>query len=512
VPDLAALAGRVVCAGFPGNRIDDAVLAELRDLRPGALVLFGRNVSDRAGTRALVNAVRAAAGGDAPALVCVDQEGGRVARLRFGAELPAMLALGAANDPALAERSGAFIASELRAVGANVAFAPVLDLALEPRNAVIGTRSLGDDPARVGRLGAALVRGLQAGGAAATVKHFPGHGATHVDSHLALPELAQDGVTLRARDLAPFRAAFAGGARAVMSAHAVVRALDPARPATLSRAVLTGLLRDELRFGGACFTDCLRMEAIARDFGTTRGAVLALDAGADCVVVSADLALAREVRDAIAAAVRAGTLALERLEEAAARVAALARAFPPARERAAPFEDEALPREIARRAIVVLRGDPVLDPARPVTVVSFEGHEGDGASDAPGERPSLSLALRRRRLRSELLRVAASPDDAMRDMLVDVLAAQGPRNVVIVMRRAHLRPAQRLAIEAILTVAPGAVAVSALEPFDAPVAARARAVVATFGDDEPSVEALADVLAGREAACGTLPVAASALA
>jgi beta-N-acetylhexosaminidase len=513
VPDLARLAGLVLCTGFPGDEPSDAVLTRLRELQPGAFVLFGRNVSDVERTRNLVAAVRDAAAGDAPALACVDQEGGRVLRLRFGGEVPSMLALGATNDVVLAERAGARLASELRAIGANVDFAPVLDLALEPRGTAIGTRSLGDDPERVARLGAALVRGLQSGGVAAVAKHFPGHGATEADSHVALPIVAQDAATLRARDLAPFRAAFAAGVRAVMTAHVVVASIDPDRPATLSSAILTDLLRRELAFPGVCFTDCLQMDAIARGVGTIRGAVEALAAGADSLVISNDLTLATGVRDAIVAAVGSGALSRARLEEAAGRVARLRSALAlenAAATRAYPLGDE-LAHEIARRAVVVVRGEPELDVTRPVTVVSFEGAESDGIAATSGERPSLSLALRRRRLRSELLRVVPSPDDAMRDMLVDVLRTQGERNVVVVARRAHLRPAQRRAIDAILAVAPAAIVISALEPFDVPSFARARAVVCSFGDDESNIEALADVLTGRSALRGSLPVAPSAV-
>ncbi|MBD5657145.1 MAG: glycoside hydrolase family 3 protein, partial [Candidatus Eremiobacteraeota bacterium] len=173
VPELVRLAGSLICAGFPGSDVDDAVLAEIEALGPGGLLLFARNVSDVERTRTLVSAVVAAAGGEIPALVCVDQEGGRVARLRFGGELPSQLTLGAANEVVLAERAGARLADELRAVGATVDFAPVLDLALAPQGTVVGTRSLGDFPARVARRGAAVVGGRQTAGVAATVKHFP---------------------------------------------------------------------------------------------------------------------------------------------------------------------------------------------------------------------------------------------------------------------------------------------------------------------------------------------------
>jgi len=507
------LAGRAIVAGFSGDAASPETLAGLRDLRPGGIVLFDRNVSSLAATRALVAAASAAAGGPFPALVCVDQEGGRVARLRFRAlGVPAMLALGAADDVALAERAGAALADDLRAVGANVDFAPVLDLALEPRSTVIGTRSFGDDPARAARLGAALVRGLQSRGVAATAKHFPGHGATALDSHRELPVVPASEAELRGRELLPFAAALAAGVRAVMTAHVLVPELDAQHPATLSPRILSGLLRKELGFDGVIFTDCLQMEAIASGIGTVAGGVAALAAGADALLVSHDLTLALALRDALVAAVDAGELPLERLADAVRRIDALRAElalFPAKSEALAGDPDAGVSLEIATRAIALIRGRPHLDRARPVTVVSFEGEVRDGVARTGGERPSLSLALRQRNYRSELMRVALEPQDSEIAMLVDVLHAQGSRALVVIARRAHLHAAQRRAIGALLAVAPEAIVVSALEPFDILAFEDATTVLCSFGDGEVNVEALAAVLAGAAAAAGTLPVAIS---
>jgi len=515
------LAGRVIVAGFPGDAASPETLAGLRDLGPGGIVLFERNVSSLAATRALVAAASAAAGGPFPALVCVDQEGGRVARLRFRSfGVPAMLALGAADDVALAERAGAALADDLRAVGVNVDFAPVLDLALEPRSTVIGTRSLGDDAARTARLGAAVVRGLQSRGVAATAKHFPGHGATARDSHREVPVVAATEAELRGRELLPFAAALAAGVRAVMTAHVLVPELDARHPATLSPRILSGLLRGELGFDGVIFTDCLQMEAIANGIGTVAGGVAALAAGADALLVSHDLALARALRDAIAAAVDSGELPLERLADAVRRIDALRAELALFPAESEPLDsdvggdvnghadrDAGVSLEIATRAIALIRGRPHLDRARPVTVVSFEGEVRDGVARTDGERPSLSLALRQRNYRSESMRVPLEPQDSEIAMLVDVLRAQGPRALVVIARRAHLHAAQRRAIGAVLAAAPEAIVVSALEPFDILAFEDATTVLCTFGDGEANVEALAAVLAGAAPAAGSLPVA-----
>ncbi len=479
-------------------------MAELAELAPAGVVLFSRNVGSPEETRALVTAVRAASGSHT--FVALDQEGGRVARLQRGfTPIPSMMAVGACNDPVLAERVGAALAVDLARAGADVDFAPVLDLALEPANTVIGTRAFGDDPLRASVLGAALVRGLQNGGAAATLKHFPGHGATTLDSHRALPHLDADAATLRARELVPFGAGIAAGAKAVMSAHVVVEGLDPEAPATLSQLVLNGVLRDELGFRGVCFTDAIEMKAIAASVGSARAAVLAVLAGADCVLASEGLEVARAVRGALLAAAESGELPFARLREAATRVARLRDGLPRMTALAEPAAHDDIGMQIARRAITALHGETRLDPARPVSIVSFEGEHFDGAADAGGERVSLNLALRRRRLRSESLRVPLDPEPEMVTHLLELLRAQN-HQLVLTMRRAHLHPGQRWAVEALIGAVPEAIAVSALEPFDAPLAARAGALLCTYGDDECAIEALADILTGRVEPAGTLPV------
>jgi beta-N-acetylhexosaminidase len=496
--ELRRLAGAVLCVGVPGGPPDAALLRALADLQPGGLILFERNVTTPAETKTRVDALVAACEGAVRPFVAVDQEGGRVARLGAGAaQIPAMMAVGATGDLALAERVGRALARDVRRFGANLDFAPVLDLALVARSTIVGTRAFGDDPRRVAALGSALIRGLRAGGVAAVAKHFPGHGNTALDSHRALPVVATDAATLRERELVPFRAAFAADVECVMSAHVVVPALESDVPATLSRHALTDVLRGELRFEGVCFTDCLEMEAIASSIGTAPAAARAIAAGADCALVSHRLALAFAAREAIVEAVRTGELSPARLEGAAERVGRLRAALE--RARPEPFEDAPdVARAVAERAITQVRGRAALDGTQPVTVVSFEG-----AAREPG---SLNLALRRRRLRSELLRAPLEPDAEMSEQLVALLAAQPGREVVVVTRRAHVFGLQRRAVEAILAIAPEAVIVSVLEPFDVLALPQARNVLCAYGDCEPTVEALADVLSGRLTPTGELPV------
>ncbi|HEY4440914.1 MAG TPA: beta-N-acetylhexosaminidase [Candidatus Elarobacter sp.] len=510
IDDPAALARAVIAVGFAGTTAETAPLDLLRDFAPGAITLFGRNVGTIDELRALIAALRAI--DDVPPLIAIDQEGGRVARIADGvAALPPAMAVGATGDPALAERLGTLLGRDLARLGISVDFAPVADLSLEPNSRVIGTRAYGDDPERVAAFAGAAARGLERGGVAAAVKHFPGHGATAADSHVDLPVVRASAATLRARDLVPFARVVADGdASIVMSAHVVVEAFDLQRPATLSPAILTGLLRDELGFDGVASTDCLEMDAIARGVGTVRGAVDALAAGADLLLISHRLELAREAAEAIAAAVRDGSVPLARLQQAFHRVNALRTRFAAVNPLAEPLDDN-VPLEAAQRAVTVVRGDPRLADGAAVTVLSFEGTAVDNAAASGAraravEQPSLSSALRRRRWKSEVMRVPLDPDAGDVDLLLEHVERLGDREFVVVTRAAHLYPAQREAVARILAVVPEALIVSAREPYDAALWPQARRVVCIYGDQPLAFEGCADVLSGRAEPRGTLPI------
>jgi beta-N-acetylhexosaminidase len=502
---IAQLARSVIAVGFDGNTVSDAPLDALRAFAPGAITLFARNVGTTGALRTLVAELRAIA--PLPPMIAVDQEGGRVARIREGvAQLPSAMSVGAAGNVDDCERLGRLLGRDLAQLGISVDYAPCGDLALDSHNTVIGTRAYSGNALPAGRFAGAFARGLESGGVAAAIKHFPGHGSTAVDSHLDLPRVAVDEATFRSRDLVPFAAAISGDAvQIVMAAHVVVEAFDAERPASLSPRILTGLLRDELGFEGVACTDCLEMDAIAREPGTVAGAVAALAAGADLLLVSHSLELAGAAADAIAAAIAAGTLPLARLEQAAARVRALRERYATLRPYAGELDAE-LPLAVAQRAITVLRGTLRLRDARPVTVISFEGDAFDGAGGVRTERPSLSSALRALRWKSEVMRVALDPDDDDIDLLLGHLPSLGDRNFVITVRRAHLHPRQQAAVARILALVPAAAIVSAAEPYDALLWPQAQTVACIYGDDAVAFAACAGVLSGRAEAAGTLPV------
>src|SRR5262249_13233494 len=223
---------------------------------------------------------------DLPAWVSIDQEGGRVARLKSPfTEWPPMATLGRSGDVRLAERFARALASELKAVGVTLDYAPVLDVRTTPKTPVTGDRALPDKAADVARLGGAIIRTLQAEGIAACGKHFPGHGDTSTDSHNELPLVEHPPERLREVELEPFRAAIAADVATIMTAHVLVPSLDETRPATLSKRIVTGILREELNYQGVILSDDLEMKAIAGEYAVPAAAVMAIESGCDGMLI-----------------------------------------------------------------------------------------------------------------------------------------------------------------------------------------------------------------------------------
>lgn len=322
---------RLFMVGFPGKHVD-ADLARLMDAGVYGAILFKRNVGTAEETAALCRDLKVRAG--RPFILSVDQEGGRVARLRGApfTALPPMRELGARGDAALVERAGRLLAHELRSVGFDWDFAPILDVDTNPANPVIGDRAFSRDPEEVARLGVALARGLEAGGVASCGKHFPGHGDTNADSHLDLPRLPHDLERLRRVELVPFRAFARAGLASLMTAHVLFDALDPAVPATMSTRVLDGLLRKELGFDGVLVSDDLEMKAIADHYSVEEATVLGTLAGVDLFLVCHRWDVQERCIEALVRAVESGRVPRARIDEAHRRLAALEARFahPPA--------------------------------------------------------------------------------------------------------------------------------------------------------------------------------------
>src|SRR6187399_621991 len=258
--------GQLLIAGFSGEQLPAELRAIARDTGLGGVILFARNIAEPEQVAEMAyEAARLVP--DLPLWVSVDQEGGRVARLKAPfTEWPPMAVLGRSGDVQLAERFATALAAELKAVGITLDYAPVLDIHTNPKNPVIGDRALAEDADGVARLGAAIIRGLQDHGVAACGKHFPGHGDTSVDSHLELPLVEHPPDRIRRVECVPFREAIRTDVAFIMTAHVLVPSFDEEKPATLSPRIVQALLRDELKFQGVILSDDLEMKAIAKTY------------------------------------------------------------------------------------------------------------------------------------------------------------------------------------------------------------------------------------------------------
>jgi beta-N-acetylhexosaminidase len=345
-PDVADLSleekiGQMLCLGWGGDgsylAINEQAHACVEELKAGGMIVMGRNVQapgqetiDAPAVRTMLSDLQALVP-QIPLLIGTDQEGGRVAR--FGqspfTRMPTAQAIGQTGDADLARAAARATGEELAAVGVNWNFAPDADVNSNSQNPVIGNRSFGNTPETVGPMVAAQVQGYADAGILSCAKHFPGHGDTHLDSHLALPTVDISREELEAREFVPFRSAIEAGAETLMTAHILFPKLDPSGvPATLSPVILTDLLRSRMGFTGLVVTDCLQMKAVADHWGTPRAAVLAAKAGADMLLVCHTWEQQKATYDALLHAAQTGDLPLERVEEAVGRVlAAKKRAF-----------------------------------------------------------------------------------------------------------------------------------------------------------------------------------------
>ena len=467
--DLDRQAAACLLPSFPGHVVPDWV-ARWLERGLGGITLFAYNVRDPGQLAELTAALRA----ERPELlISIDEEGGDVTRLEAerGSSYPGNFALGAVDDVALTEEVANAIAGELARAGVNLNLAPVADTNTNPRNPVIGVRSFGSDPELVARHVAAFVAGTQRQGVAACAKHFPGHGDTAADSHRELPVAGGD----LSSALLPFRAAVDAGVQAVMTGHLLVPELDDA-PATISRPILSGLLRSELGFGGLIVTDALEMRGISGTIGVPEAAVLAIAAGADALCLGHDLheEAVEQVHAAIVGAVRSGRLAEERVAEAAEQVAAVCRWASPADARAAGRSAGA---DAARRALEI-SGEVAV--GGPILVLELVPEANIAAGEAlHGLADFLPDAA--------VVRLREAPSD-----VAALIAQHAGRRLVVVARDAARHPWQQAAMAAVAKLRPDAIVVETGIPGRFQDGA---ATIVTHGAGRANLAAAAEALA-----------------
>jgi beta-N-acetylhexosaminidase len=508
--DLPDLAATLLQPGFEGTTVPDWVRRWLAEDGLGGVALFARNVETPAQVAALTAQLRA----ERPdVIVAIDEEAGDVTRFesRYGSSRPGNLGLGAVDDPELTAAVARDLGLDLAHAGITLDYAPDTDVNSNPDNPIIGVRAFGAEPELVARHGSAWIRGLQEAGVAACAKHFPGHGDTAVDSHHDVPLIDRSRAALEECELIPFRAAIAAGVQSIMTGHLLVPAFDPDLPATLSRRILHGLLREELGFEGLIITDGIEMQGVSRKYGIEGATVRAIAAGADAICVGgghADELTATRLRDALVAAVRSGELPEARLRDAAARVrklagwtqetqvaigaravADIAGATPPD---VAVIGGSVVGQAAARRAVKVTEtvDAPELPLTAPPHVVEFAPPRNIaiGAETPWGVGAPLNTLLPG----TTSLRLSADDLAGVTDPASAVLAGVGARPLVLVVRDAHRHPWLADALLRTLSVRPDAIVVE----MGVPVLVAGGVHLATYGATRACGQAAAELIAG----------------
>lgn len=359
-------AARLIMIDIPDQKMSRTSAEHLRSHAWNGVILFAKNVANMQQTKELIEEIHSCS--PQPAFIAVDQEGGLVDRFRFpGMSLsPGAMALGVTDDENDVFEAHRIMGEELKDLGVHIDFAPCIDVNSNPRNPIIGVRSFAEDAGKTARLGCAALKGLRKGGVIPTVKHFPGHGNTDTDSHLSLPMIRGSRADLEAVELVPFRRAISEGVEAVMTAHIVFPALDPDLPATLSKKILTGLLREELGYRGVIVTDSLSMKSIADTWGFGEATVMSIEAGADLVLALGSFENQLDAVNSLIAAVKNGRISESRLDESLSRLEALRPGHEgrPKAEISGMAEHTRIMDAITRRTAVVLRNEKQLLPLK----------------------------------------------------------------------------------------------------------------------------------------------------
>lgn len=499
--------GQRIMAGLPGTEIDEEFATLVREHKIGNVILFRRNIESRAQLTRLCRALREliTAETGAEPLIAIDQEGGVVTRLSDDmCNTPGAMALSAAGGDA-PYRAGCLTARELRDCGIDFNLAPVLDINSNPDNPVIGVRSFGDDPERASALALEFMRGTLEGGVLACGKHFPGHGDTAVDSHLGLPLVEKGREALEACELRPFRRTIAAGIPAIMTSHVLFPHLEPERlPATMSRRILTGLLREELGFSGLVISDCMEMQAIAKFYGTVEGAVASLAAGADIVCISHTAALSSQLAERLCTELAEGARSEAEFTASVQRISAAKRRLAEWKESScSPEGDTGEARRLLERSFTLVHGPlPALGEhtffvgCGPVRVNLASSH----VRETPPFPGFMASALGGCALETSDNPDAGEIERAVRE------AGKGSC-IVLGTCNAHLRPGQTALMRALGEMGRPMIVVALRNPYDLLYLPEGAAGIAVWEYTTRSLEALIPFLRGERAFHGRMPLA-----
>jgi len=538
--------------GFHGHEMSDDIRTLIRDYYLGNVILMKRNVQSIVQVHTLVTELQRIAkeaGHVRPLMIGIDQENGLVSafsstiNLDAGTQFPGAMALAASGSIDLAEQVSAASGREVRLAGINWAYSPVADVNIDPRNPVIGVRSYGDDPNEVARYVQAVSQGLTSAGIAPSAKHFPGHGNTHTDSHLSLPVIEATTESLAVNELPPFRALISSGIASIMTGHmALPRITGDDTPCSLSRAITTDLLRGTLGYDGVIVTDCLEMEAVAETAGVEKGAVRALQAGADIVMICHRFDRHVGALEAAYSAAREGQLDLEALRASGLRIEkmkdkftggwakvletpidaeqvsrikmenvalskqAYSRTIAPIR----PLQSNAFPLSKAGHAVLFTPRMQSINPAVDDPEGALRDGQGRLRNTAGPSYQALSASLA---LRTPVYHVVYSPENGV--LPGDKETIRGASSLIFALRNGFEAGAWQMEyLKALVLeeadIADRLVLVSTCAPYDLMNAQLEKLAnvpcLATFEFTIPAMDALAAVLFGEAEALGSLPV------
>ncbi len=509
--NLSEKVGQLLIFGIPDFQLTPDVISNLNKWHVGGIILFSRNLQNRTQAKKLISDLNELlSSSEYPLWLCVDQEGGVVVRMTQGVSVfPGNMALGAAYDPRLAYEMGRLTAQEWGALGVNVNLAPVLDLC-DPKNPGIGVRSLGEEKNLVAEMGAELIRGMQEHGLCATAKHFPGKGRARKDSHLDLPVIAISKKELLEVELHPFKKAIEVGVDFMMSSHSVYSAID-SNPATLSKPILTDLLKKELGFKGLVISDDLEMGAVVKSLPVEEAALKFLQAGGDQVLVCHTPVVQEKVFQRLLEAVKNKELSEKFLDEKLKRIQLIKQKWQKGkinRERQA-TSDELLPLEIAHRSITIARNKQNEIPLKvgaqeqvlavcvdysPLTLVEESTSNGMG----------LKQLLAPHCPKLDFVKVPLQPKE---EEISPLLAKANKADLLLIFTyNAHMYPEQARFVRALLKKGKKQVVCPLRNPYDLPLFPEVKNCVLSYGFREVSLKALVDVLFGVIPAKGKCPV------
>lgn len=534
--DLRKMIGQLMVCGFDGITPNKEIKELIQDYHLGGIILFVRNIGNTQDVRRLTSELQLLArqsGHERPLFICIDQENGVVRRLGTGTTvLPGAMLLGATDNPDNAYRTGVATGKEMKELGINWNLAPVVDVNNNPRNPVIGVRSYSEDPVKVGLFAREAIRGMREAGIITTLKHFPGHGDTNMDSHLDLPAVPYNLDRLENVELLPYKALLKNYADVVMTAHIRFPAIDDSGlPATLSKNIITGLLREKLEYDGVVTTDCMEMNAVKNSVGTAKGAVAAIKAGVDLVMVSHTIELQREAAETVFKAAVEGEIPQTILAKAYERVQKL-------KERYLSWDDiqqniseinlesgtvkkdtqypvfidgfmhEELASEIYSQGVTLYRNENIIPVSNTgterVLVIYPQGGSNSIAEDSLHSGYLAGKAIKAVYPPADELAVSGRPDD--KEIFDAVQKANMYDTLIVGTLSAIQIPEQANLVRALLVLQKKLIVLAMKSPYDISCFQTVKAYIATYEHSYPALCVAARIIFGLDQARGIMPV------